>query len=1846
MTTDKHDVLEHNVSTLLETGGERPQISDAARTRIRAALVAQHGQHGRHEGARGRARSPLVAVGLGLAAMAVAALVVGRFVAGDPPASLPVGALGALGSGAAVRAVAGAEIVGEPGAKVTELGPRRLRVEGAALIDVEPGKGAFVVETAHGRIEVLGTKFLVDGARDRTTAAVVRGEVKLATADGEVVLHAGEQAVAEPGHPPVRGPAPRLSHLVSWAQEARHRDEHVVEPLHHGTLFARDPGVRSHPPWGAEYPLPIVRLGLDVVVEDQVARVALDQTFHNPASQALEGVYRFAIPPDAALQRLAMYVDGKLMESAVVERMAARRIYEELVYRRVDPALLEWAGTGRLALRVYPIPALQDKRLMLAYTQSLAKLYDDWTLSIPLPEVDQPVGAMDVSVRVKGCANCELTSTSHPVAVAREGNDAIVTYHRAGAQIGDSFVIHVRDARKATTVARSERGGDRYLLVRAPGELAGGPRAYRPRTWVILDDVSASRSHLELRAQADVIDGFLRELDEQDRVAVVAFDVEARVKLARTRVLDVDRHAVRKALDPEGGVGATDVEVALDAALAQLAGVDPDDAMIVYLGDGVITNGARNLDALRQKLAGKAHFVGVGLGDGPDTQTLQGLAAATGGYATTMDLADDLGWRAFDLVAALHTSRVTGLDARLVDASGQLVPSATYLGSPQLADGEELELVARLAGSGTPAAVELTGTLNGAPWRRTIALGATGGAAAGYLPRLWAQRHIAARLLAKHEPVVMPPCSGAASVRGKPAAVCPTEAELREARDEAIRKDIVGLGKQYFLLSRHTSLLVLENDDMYTRYGVTKGAGETWAPYAMPRTIPVTAVAQPVMASNIADDAELVRAPLQVFYNTDGYLEDLGGAEGDFGVVQKEQRELHLARRRGLGGGDFGPMAISTVSAGPAMGATAQPTGSTRAHLRISADPEELAPLNKAIDRTASLPLTEKTEAKADAREAQRDPFHAGSGEDKAKARSVVVAGAGGLIGDLESSWIGAGKGRGASPWGYGQPAAARLGTPTDPAFDDVTAFVPALFPDAADRWRAELAAGDGKSGNAGNADPHGAPHAMDAAVKAVLAAARRALPTGIYRWGDLELAVDDARRIGWRRTTEAGLAETASFDGTTWTRRYAELGLDVTRAVADDDVALQLGHLPVWIAEPAHYARWFDVTLRGPREVVLSRRVRGQAEVVLVLAFDDRSRLVAITDAAGAKLVEVSWMAGMAGVAGAAGPTGARVLGDELAVGFTGQAVPDAARWAHGDATPRVVSGVVPGVAPGGVPGGVPGVVPGGVPGVVIDLPAHLPAYWQAKVAAEAAGSPAWRHAQRQRMVALAATQDRAGLWQAYDQLRTHGGVELGDLALASGGVASGTTDAQLAAAVAPLAHQPLARYLIAGRAFGKSPRPERLGAASRTGAPGLGGTSNDLGDGLVKALWSLRAVTAYARAGKGKPAADELVAMGDRAPALRLLGAATCGTQWELGAGDVARAWDAVATGPYRNVARAAAAQALFQRGKYDAGADRAAQLVADLDLAALPPRLDGMMYSFQQSRRGPAGWQMVWAMWRERVLAGTSYAHVMALLAASAQQGGEVMPMLARAAELAGDDPGKRLGLAQLAIGRGQGAWADALVRPLLKAQPSHDLYQLVASIALQQGRLGEALADLEAAQDAGAGDAVDLATVRGELAQIIELARRVAIASTGADRERAVARALAWGRRWRAVDEANPDIDQQLGEVMLAVGDRKAAWRQLSSTIERDPWSGAGYTTVAEAFERQGRIADALAFWQQAIVIDQTNPTPRLRKAQALIALGRAAEGDALLAEIAQRRWHDVWSGVAEQARELLERSSSR
>src|SRR5690606_30661224 len=95
------------------------------------------------------------------------------------------------------------------------------------------------------------------------------------------------------------------------------------------------------------------------------------QVFKNHLSRQIEGTYEFQLPEGAAISRLAMDVNGVMMEGELVERERARQIYEEIVRSMKDPALLEWQGGNRFKTQIFPIFANSNKTVVLAYEQLL-----------------------------------------------------------------------------------------------------------------------------------------------------------------------------------------------------------------------------------------------------------------------------------------------------------------------------------------------------------------------------------------------------------------------------------------------------------------------------------------------------------------------------------------------------------------------------------------------------------------------------------------------------------------------------------------------------------------------------------------------------------------------------------------------------------------------------------------------------------------------------------------------------------------------------------------------------------------------------------------------------------------------------------------------------------------------------------------------------------------------------------------------------------------------------------------------------------------------------------------------------------------------------------------------------------------------------------------------------------------------------------------------------------------------------------------------------------------------------------------------------------------------------------
>lgn len=93
---------------------------------------------------------------------------------------------------------------------------RRVQLTGEAYFEVVPHSSPFIVETRHGRIRVLGTKFNVWGRETATRVAVTEGQVSLHSSTHTVLLSQNEMGVSKAGEPPAEKTVEDAATYSGW----------------------------------------------------------------------------------------------------------------------------------------------------------------------------------------------------------------------------------------------------------------------------------------------------------------------------------------------------------------------------------------------------------------------------------------------------------------------------------------------------------------------------------------------------------------------------------------------------------------------------------------------------------------------------------------------------------------------------------------------------------------------------------------------------------------------------------------------------------------------------------------------------------------------------------------------------------------------------------------------------------------------------------------------------------------------------------------------------------------------------------------------------------------------------------------------------------------------------------------------------------------------------------------------------------------------------------------------------------------------------------------------------------------------------------------------------------------------------------------------------------------------------------------------------------------------------------------------------------------------------------------------------------------------------------------------
>ncbi len=576
--------------------------------------------------------------------------------------------------------------------------------------------------------------------------------------------------------------------------------------------------------------LSLDEMAITVQIEDGDARVFVTQIFVNHTGAIEEGDYVFALPSLATVSDFAVWDGPVRIPAVVLERKRAGELYNQLKQQAIDPGLLQMGERGSeeakrsavFSARIVPIPPFGTKRVEFEYHERIPVESMKSYFAIPLrPDAYQAQMARHFRIHFElrsalAIANFQAAAKTFPLRYTQntpnfvsadfEGEDVnlaedfVATYEtsRAASDTGKVLAYRNPEAAQPSPVETAPvRATNRPGFFEVEALLGGGPGAppagtanatARPKTIVLLFDISLSMQWEKLERSYEALETLLRSLKPADTFNLILFNTQTRNFMPQPVSADAAR--VQNALDFVRASklrGGTNLEAALDAGLQQCAHGTPGSTYLVLISDGGATRGPvrnrtiANAYATAWKKLPEGERPGTyvfGVGDDANAPLLRLLARNNGVFDQVLSTEP----LEFKLSAFLSKiGRAPAGDLRL-DVAANAEPEMVYPLDDVVYPGSVASWVGRYRQPTRNAAFTVRGQRGGAPFQISNTADLPERSLDHpQLPRLWARARVDA-LLAKIE---------------------------QQGEDDATIAEIIRLAREYKFVTPYTSFLAV-----------------------------------------------------------------------------------------------------------------------------------------------------------------------------------------------------------------------------------------------------------------------------------------------------------------------------------------------------------------------------------------------------------------------------------------------------------------------------------------------------------------------------------------------------------------------------------------------------------------------------------------------------------------------------------------------------------------------------------------------------------------------------------------------------------------------------------------------------------------------------------------------------------------------------------------------------------------------------------------------------------------------------------------------------------------------------
>jgi Ca-activated chloride channel family protein len=533
---------------------------------------------------------------------------------------------------------------------------------------------------------------------------------------------------------------------------------------------------------------------INSTINQGVAVTEIEQVFYNATAARQEGWFVFPVPAGARIGEFKMDINGKMTAAELLDAAKARQIYEDIVRRYKDPALMEYIGADLFRVRIFPLEPQAEKKTLVRLEHTLPKMGDLWEFSLPLAVLRKTAPTLrQVDIRLDITSSSALKTVYSPthqvISERKSAREAAIIFSEKNHQPQQDFRLYVGasdDKLGISTLTHKEPGEEGFFFLDLnPGYLEQADADF-PKDITFVLDCSGSMAGKSMTQARNALLFCLGKLGTSDRFDVVRFSTEAEALFGK-RVENSPENN-RKAVTFVKGLqemGGTNIQEAFDYALKEPP-AQGRPHMILFITDGKPTIGMTDGDALAVQIeknsGGNTRIFSVGIGHDLHTRLLEKISAATRGYYTYMNPEEDMEIKISDIYQKLSRPVIT--DIELSFGGGSRISQVYPRKIPDLFAGSSITLFGRYDAPGN-ATIILKGKLRGQSYTltKTLVMG-NEDERNEFIPGLWATRKVG-RLLE----------------------------EIRlKGENEELKTEVVHLARKYGIITPYTSYLILEDE--------------------------------------------------------------------------------------------------------------------------------------------------------------------------------------------------------------------------------------------------------------------------------------------------------------------------------------------------------------------------------------------------------------------------------------------------------------------------------------------------------------------------------------------------------------------------------------------------------------------------------------------------------------------------------------------------------------------------------------------------------------------------------------------------------------------------------------------------------------------------------------------------------------------------------------------------------------------------------------------------------------------------------------------------------------------------